>query len=113
MPYKSEKIKIAGGQYDRRVKLTAEEKAEIHRNELGLSQRALARKYGVSRRTITFILDPAKMEQNYERRKERGGSKQYYERKRHTEAIRKHRRYKQKLKLQGKIGEEAPNSKNR
>lgn len=36
MPYKSEKIKIQGGKYDRRVKLTPEEKKEIHTNALGL-----------------------------------------------------------------------------
>jgi hypothetical protein len=103
MPYKSEKIKIQGGKYDRRVKLTPEEKKEIHTNALGLSQRALASKYGVSRRTITFILDPNKLEENKKRRKERGGSKQYYKPDEWAETMREHRHYKHNLHKKGLI----------
>lgn len=103
MPYKSEKIKIAGTKHDRRVKLTPEDKVEIKKNLLGLSQRELARKYGVSRRTIQFILDPAKLEENLKRRQERGGSKRYYNKEDHAKSIREHRRYKQELKLKGEI----------
>jgi hypothetical protein len=103
MPYKSEKIKIAGGKYDRRVKLTSEQKKEIHANELGLSQRKLAVNYGVSRRTIQFILDPEKLKENLKRRKERGGSKQYYNKEEWVKTMKEHREYKQDLKLKGKI----------
>lgn len=103
MPYKSEKIKIEGTQYDRRRKLTEEDKQDIHENILNLSQRELARKYNVSRRTIQFILDPNKKEENIKRRNERGGSKQYYKPDEWAETMREHRRYKQDLKIKGKI----------
>jgi DNA-binding XRE family transcriptional regulator len=92
MPYKSEKIKIEGTKHDRRRKLTKEEKEEIYANPLGLSQRVLAAKYGVSRRTIQFILDPNKLKENLKRRKERGGSKQYYNREEWAETMKEHRR---------------------
>ena len=103
MPYKSEKIKIAGGKYDRRVKLTPEQKKEIFKNKLGLSQRKLAEQYGVSKRTIQFILDPEKLKENKKRREERGGSKQYYKKEEFTVAQRNHRRYKEELKNKGLI----------
>lgn len=103
MPYKSEKIKIAGSKYDRRIKLTPEQKKEIHENPLNLSQRALAKEYGVSRRTIQFILDPEKLKENLKRREERGGSMQYYKPSEWAETVREHRKYKQNLKIQGKI----------
>jgi DNA-binding XRE family transcriptional regulator len=103
MPYKSEKIKISGGKYDRRVKLNPEQKKEIYANELGLSQRKLALNYGVSRRTIQFILDPEKLKENLKRREERGGSKQYYNKEDWAKTMKEHRGYKQDLKLKGKI----------
>lgn len=103
MPYKSQKIKIAGTKYDRRIKLTPEQKEEIFQNKDGLSQRALAKAYGVSRRTIQFILHPKKLEENKKRREERGGWTQYYDPSTWPETMKEHRRYKQDLKLQGKI----------
>lgn len=93
MPYKSDKTKLPTGK-NRRVKLTQEQRDEIAANVGGLSQRALARKYGVSRRTITFILDPDKLRENPQRRKERGGSQRYYHTQTHTDSVRLHRRYK-------------------
>ena len=103
MPYKSEKIKIEGTKYDRRTKLTKEEKKEIYENALGLSQRALASKYGVSRRTIQFILDPEKLKENLKRRKERGGSKKYYNKEEWAETMKDHRKHKQSLYKKGLI----------
>ena len=82
---------------DRRVKLTEQQRDEITANKGGLSQRALARKYGVSRRTITFILDPDKLAANLQRREERGGSSLYYHTQSHTDSLRLHRRYRQVL----------------
>lgn len=103
MPYKSEKIKIEGTKYDRRIKLTKEKKKEIYENVLNLSQRVLASKYGVSRRTIQFILDPEKLKENLKRRKERGGSKKYYNREEWAETKKEHRKYKEELKIKGLI----------
>ncbi|KAB5255299.1 hypothetical protein F9959_18930, partial [Bacteroides stercoris] len=56
MPYKSSGIIISGTQYDRRQKLTPFQKAEIFHRYMteAVSQRQLAREYGVSRRLITF-----------------------------------------------------------
>lgn len=103
MPYKAEKINIVGTKFDRRVKLTPADKEEIRQNALGLSQRALARLYNVSRRTIQFIIFPEKLEENLKRRQELGGSKRYYNREKHTECIREHRKYKNELSKKGLI----------
>ena len=88
MPYKSSGIIISGTQYDRRQKLTPFQKAEIFHRYMteAVSQRQLAREYGVSRRLITFIVNP-----------------ESDDRKKHTENIRNHRRYKQRLFQEGKI----------
>ena len=58
MPYKCEKINLKDGQKASQ-KLNKEQKEEIYTRykEGGVSQRELAREYGVSRRLITFIID--------------------------------------------------------
>ena len=106
MPFLSEKIKIQGTKHDRRVKLTPEDKEEIQYRYLkvgGVSQRDLAREYGVSRRLIVFCIYPERQKANYDLRVSRGGSKQYYDKDKHTKATREHRQYKQDLKVKGKI----------
>ena len=105
MPYKSEKIKIEGTDHDRRKKLSDADREAI-REEYATgttSQRKLAAKYGVSRRLITFVLDPKKKERDLECREQRGGSKHYYDREKNREYMKEHRRYKQKLYKQGEI----------
>ena len=100
MPYKSEKIKIAGTEFDRRRKLSEEDKEcirELRRTD-GLSQRKLAAMFGVSRRLIQYILDPAKAKRNVEIHKPHIYSKEEW-----AETVRNHRRYKQKLYKEGKI----------
>ena len=56
MPYKSSGIIISGTQYDRRQKLTPFQKAEIFHRYMteAVSQRQLAREYGVSRRLDVY-----------------------------------------------------------
>lgn len=104
MPYKSEKIKIEGTANDRRVKLTDEQKSEIKKlHSEGSSIHGLSRQYKVDRRTIQFIVYPERLEENKKRRKERGGSKIYYVKEKHTKAIKKHRKHKQDLFLKGEI----------
>jgi len=92
-----------GKQYDKRVKLSQEQREEIHLNIEGLSQRALATKYKVSRRLIGFILFPEKAKRNLELRALRGGSKIYYDKDSHTKAMNAHRAYKKELLIEGKI----------
>ena len=106
MPYKSSGIIISGTQYDRRQKLTPFQKAETFHRYMteAVSQRQLAREYGVSRRLITFIVNPESEERNKELLRENKAKGLYkYDRKKHTENIRNHRRYKQRLFQEGKI----------
>lgn len=105
-----DKIRINNPLLDRRVKLTPEQKNDIQnewnyhiycsRNGLiheAISQRKLAKKYGVSRRLIQFIIDPQKRLDNVERRRERGGSMIYYKKEEWKFIIRDHRAYKKEL----------------
>ena len=101
MSSKLDKIPINNKELDKRVKLTDKQREEIKENPHGLSQRALARMYKVDRRTISFILNPEALKQNKERRKERGGSKQYYNRENNRIAMKKHRDYKKSLMKKG------------
>lgn len=107
MPYKSEKIPLPP-QYDRRRKLTEDDKFEIVRlrKEHNLSQRTLARMFGVSRRLIIFIIDPEKHERAKAQYKERRQDGRYYDRETHRKTIKNYREYKHKLYLDGKIKEE-------
>ena len=100
MPYKFEtdKIPLPKGK-DRRVRLTPEQRAEIRENVDGLSQRALANKYKVSRRLVQFILQPDKHAQNLKCRQDRGGWQQYYDKNKHKDAMREHRQYKKSALL--------------
>lgn len=106
MPYRSTGIIISGTRYDRRRKLTPGQRAEIFRryHTERVSQRQLAREYDVSRRLVSFIVNPESEERNRELLNERKAKGLYKpDRKRHTEIIREHRRYKQKLYKEGKI----------
>lgn len=102
MPYKSERCKIAGTKYDKRRKLTAEQKAEIA-ELIGLSSREIARMYGISRRMVQFIQHPERLQRNKQCRANRGGWRQYYNRQEWAKAMRKHSRYKHALYVAGKI----------
>ena len=104
MPYKSEQIRIADTKFDRRVKLTPEDKELIKwlREEEEISYQKLADRFNVSKRTIIFTCKPETLEANKKKRAERGGTKIYYDKDKHNEAIKEHRQYKQKLYL-GKL----------
>ncbi len=105
MPYKSEKIKLPK-QYDKRIKLTDKQREEIKEKYMtGLySQRDLAAEYKVSRRLITFILNPEKYEISKEQFKERRKDGRYKpDSKEWNDKMKEHRRYKQGLFLAGKI----------
>ena len=92
-----ENFYLQGTRFDRRIKLTQEDRKEIRENKSNLSQRALAEYYGVSRRTIQFTQDPKKIEQNKLRRAERGGSKIYYDKEKHTERMNQHRSHRKSI----------------
>ena len=110
MPFKSEKIKIEFTDKDKRIKLTDEQRKNIKKDyATGLiSHRGLAEMYKVSRKTIYNILNEAKYQEQLERYKEEKHSKKYYDKDKHKDYIKTHRRYKQNLYLKGKInGSEA------
>lgn len=106
MPFKSQKIKIANTQFDRRVKLTDDQREYIRwlREEEQLSYNQLARKFGVSKRLIIYVCCPEKYE------KVKAQSRQHHKEGRYkptkeewAETIREHRRYKEKLHKDGLI----------
>lgn len=103
MPYKSEKIIIAGSKHDKRCKLTDSQKNEIIALRGTMSQRECAEKFRVSRRTVQFLWFPEKLIANKQRRQERGGWRQYYNKTEWAETMREHRRYKQELYKEGLI----------
>lgn len=106
MPYKSEKAKLKGTKYDRRVKLTPEQKEIIkHRYETeNIGMRPLAKEYGVSRGLIRYIVYPEKLEKNRERQKAKRELGFYKPTKEQWAAtVREHRKYKQNLFKKGKI----------
>ena len=106
MPYKySYTHKLIPRELDKRVKLSLEEREQIKFWYGRISQRRLAHMYGVSRRLIIFIGDPEKYEKNLVNRKLRGGSKAYYDKDKHRDAMKKHRRRKQELCLKNELEE--------
>lgn len=102
MPYKfdREKKKIPK-EHDKRVRLTDEDREEIKklytRDKLGV--REIARMYEgkCSRRLIQFILFPERYEVVKKRQKTEKVWLRQYDRKVHTEAMRRHREHKKKL----------------
>ena len=103
MPYTSEKIKIEGTKFDKRIKLTCKEKDKIVSLINKVSTNECARMFNVSKRTIQFLWYPERKERNLQLRQERGGWKQYYDKNERKETMKEHRHYKQELYLKGEI----------
>lgn len=103
MPYKSEKIPL--GKYDRRIKLTDSQREEVKElRKLGLSYRVIAERYNVSKKLIIMVCNPEIAERNrlaFIARKREG--RYTLTKEKWAEVVREHRRYKQKLHLEGKI----------
>lgn len=95
MPYKSEKIKIAGTKYDNRRKLSDDQIRAIKLlKEDGYSYRQLAAMFGVSKRSIQNIIHPQLRKASVKR------PTSYW-----TEKKREYRQRKQRLYLSGQIYE--------
>jgi len=106
MPYKSQKIPIANTEFDRRQKLTDDQREYIRwlRKEEGLSYNVLARQFGVSKRTIIYVCNPDKYEVLKAQNKQRHKEGRYKPTKEEwAETVREHRRYKQSLYKKGLI----------
>jgi len=82
--------------FDRRVKLLPCQKELINQlYSTGVwSQRALAKRFRVSRRLISFVLFPERLQENIDSRNARGGSKIYYDRDDHNKATDAYRKFK-------------------
>lgn len=93
MPYKSERVRIAGTQYDLRRKLTDDQiRAVSILSAQGYSQRDLAKMFGCSKGTIQNILRPCPRGPQIKRDRE------YW-----TEAKRRYRTRKQSLYKSGAL----------
>lgn len=89
MPYKSEKVKIAGAKFDLRVKLSKDQKEAIKiLSEKGYSQRKLAMMFNCSKRSIQNIIQPQKRGENIKRPTE------YWTKKKREYRLRKQQLYK-------------------
>ena len=106
MPYLHEKLKIRR-EDDKRVKLNEAERTKILElyKSGGYSMRELARMFEVSARLIGFCVHPNKLERSRELYKERRKDGRYYNKDKWRVQNRKHRRYKQRLFLEGKLVE--------
>lgn len=107
MPYKSQNLKIAGTSHDRRRRLTDKQKDEINALKGSISVSRCAKLYEVSKRTIQFLWYPERLERNKQLRQERGGFRQYYDKIKHREYIKEHRRYKHELYKKQELNETA------
>lgn len=88
---------VVGTKYDRRVKVTPEIREQIIKDAAsGEKGAALARKYGVSKKTVYLILNPAARERARAYTSE-NWKRFALDREQRAEAMRKHRAYKQKL----------------
>lgn len=106
MPYKSDKIRIAGTSYDRRLKLTREEREKIkYLYDTSVhSQRKLASMFNVSRSLIAMVVNPAIRERSNARYRERMRNGRYRKsREERARLAREHRKYKRQLFVDGKI----------
>lgn len=97
---KIDRVRIAGTDKDRRIKLTDAQRFEIReRHDMhGDSIYKLANEYGVSRRTIEFIIYPERLERCREQYKERRKDGRYaLNPEKRRAAVRYHKEYKRKL----------------
>ena len=103
MPYKSERITIAGTKYDKRSKLTSDQVRAIKLlKEDGYSYRQLAAMFGCSKWTIQNIIHPQI------RKPEKKRPTTYW-----TEKKREYRKRKQTLFKSGQINESSKRKRTR
>lgn len=105
MPRKSDTTPINNPKLDKRVKLTDEDKNNIAEEYAtgDTSLNKLAAKYGVSKRTIHFIVSPEKKERAKQQFKERQKDGRYYDKDKHKGYMKVHRDHKKELSEKGLI----------
>jgi hypothetical protein len=99
MAIKLDKQPLQSSFLKRNVKLLPCQKDRIfkmhHSENFGINQ--LGRMFKVNKRSIQFICYPERAERNKQLREDRGGSKKYYNREKHTEAVKSLREYKKQV----------------
>lgn len=105
MPSKFDKIPINNPNHDKRVKLTDEDRENIRKeySSGNISQNGLAKKYGVSKRLIQFVLNPEKKEIVKKQFAERQKDGRYYDKDKHKGYMKNHRNHKKELYNKGII----------
>ena len=95
MPYKIDTLKLRlKRKHDRRVKYTQEDKNGVMAmHKEGISQRAIARKTGMSRRYVGFVLFPERAAICRKQFKGRRKDGRYYNKEVNTKAVRSCRRW--------------------
>lgn len=98
MPFNLDKINLTP-KYDRRVKLTPEDKEQIRRlyAQGGFSMRQLAGKFQVSKRLIQFVIYPERLAKLHAQVKLEKRWLKYYDREKHNNSVKSLRRYKREL----------------
>jgi len=95
MPFLIDKQYINDPFLDRRTKLLPCQKEMVHYwYGQGSSINSISRMFKVNKRLIQFILFPERKKRNLELRKERGGTKVYYNKEKNAITIKDHRNYK-------------------
>lgn len=99
MPFLTDPIPLADPFLDRRTRLLPcqRERTLALRMSDGLSYRAIAEIMGVSHRQVYFVVNPDKLAHHKLMAAQRQADGRYYDRARHTAAMREHRRHKQSL----------------
>ena len=103
MPYKNRKMKIPR-ELDRRVRVTeemSENMLTMYRD--GASLHAIAREFGVDRKTVKRYVVPGYIEEMSAIRKARKPWLVYYDKDRWRELMKGHRHYKRELEKTGKL----------
>lgn len=80
---------------DKRRKLSDEDKEKIKKSYIKgvYGCQRIAKEWGISKRMVQFIVDSAKREKAQELYKKRRVDGRYYEKEKHTEAMRRHRKH--------------------
>lgn len=100
MPLKIDKIPLNDPFLDRRCKLIPCQREMVkYWYDAGKSITSIAKLFGVNKRLIQFTLFPDRAKKNLELRADRGGSKIYYNREKHSTAVRELRIYKRQLNM--------------
>lgn len=98
MPRKTDNLALKEKPLKRSAKLLDCQRERVKAMHIeGVSINSISKIFKVNKRLIQFILFPERQKRNLELRQERGGSSIYYNKEKHTIAIREHRNYKKEL----------------